>query len=52
MRAASDNIQVHGGMGFTWEFDCHLFLKRARSLENYLGSPDDHREMAAVELGW
>ncbi|MHB1125654.1 MAG: acyl-CoA dehydrogenase family protein [Bacillota bacterium] len=52
IRAAHDNIQVHGGMGFTWEFDCHLFLKRARSLENYLGSPDDHREMAAVELGW
>ncbi|MHB1420052.1 MAG: acyl-CoA dehydrogenase family protein [Bacillota bacterium] len=52
IQAAHDNIQVHGGMGFTWEFDCHLFLKRARSLENYLGSPDDHREMAAVELGW
>ena len=29
---ASENIQVHGGMGFTWEFDCHLYYRRARSL--------------------
>ncbi|PWA07933.1 acyl-CoA dehydrogenase [Pueribacillus theae] len=52
IRMASDNIQNHGGMGFTWEFDCHLFLKRARALENHLGSPEYHRELAAVELGW
>lgn len=52
IRAASDNIQVHGGMGFTWEFDCHLFLKRARSLESHLGTPDAHRETAAIEMGW
>lgn len=52
IRAASSNIQVHGGMGFTWEFDCHLFLKRARSLENQLGSPESHRETAAIEMGW
>lgn len=49
---AGKNIQNHGGMGFTWEFDCHLFLKRARSLEHYLGSPEFYREKAAVELGW
>ena len=52
IRSASANIQNHGGMGFTWEFDCHLFLKRARSLENYLGSPEYHREVVAAELGW
>ncbi|QQK78324.1 acyl-CoA/acyl-ACP dehydrogenase [Salicibibacter cibarius] len=52
VRTASDNVQIHGGMGFTWEFDCHLFLKRARALENYLGSSDDCLEIAAGELGW
>lgn len=52
IKAASSNIQVHGGMGFTWEYDCHLFLKRARSLENHLGSPEAHREIAALEMGW
>lgn len=52
IRVAGSNIQVHGGMGFTWEFDCHLFLKRARSLENQLGSPETHREKAANEMGW
>lgn len=52
IRAAGSNIQVHGGMGFTWEYDCHLFLKRARSLENHLGTPESHRETAALEMGW
>ncbi|QQK81950.1 acyl-CoA/acyl-ACP dehydrogenase [Salicibibacter cibi] len=52
VRTASENVQIHGGMGFTWEFDCHLFLKRARALENYLGSSDDCLEIAAGELGW
>lgn len=50
IQAANDNIQVHGGMGFTWEFDCHLFLKHAISIENYLGSPDDYREILVSEL--
>lgn len=52
IRASGANIQNHGGMGFTWEFDCHLFLKRARALENHLGSPEFHREVIASELGW
>ncbi|MEK4425780.1 acyl-CoA dehydrogenase family protein [Solibacillus sp. FSL K6-1523] len=52
VKVAGDNIQNHGGMGFTWEFDCHLFLKRARALENYLGSPNEHREKVAEQLGW
>lgn len=35
---ASENIQTHGGMGFTWEFDCHFHLRRARVLALNLGS--------------
>ena len=34
---AKDNIQIHGGMGFTWEFDCHLYYRRANSLALTLG---------------
>jgi alkylation response protein AidB-like acyl-CoA dehydrogenase len=38
---ATNNIQVHGGMGFTWEFDCHLHYRRARYLASVLGSPPE-----------
>lgn len=41
---ASHNIQIHGGIGFTEEIDCHLYLKRATYYENYLGSVIDHHE--------
>jgi len=34
---ARDNIQVHGGMGFTWAFDCHLFYRRSNYLALALG---------------
>lgn len=36
--ASRENIQTHGGMGFTWEMDCHLFYRRARLLSSALGS--------------
>jgi len=36
--AAKENIQTHGGMGFTWELDCHLFYRRAKLLALNLGS--------------
>lgn len=36
--AASENIQTHGGMGFTWELDCHLYYRRAKLLNLALGS--------------
>ena len=36
---AKNNIQVHGGMGFTWEFDCHLYYRRANALALLLGGP-------------
>lgn len=35
---AKNNIQVHGGMGFTWDFDCHLFYRRSNALALALGS--------------
>ena len=37
--AAKENLQTHGGMGFTWEVDCHLHLRRARQLALALGGP-------------
>ena len=50
-RAATENaktcVQVHGGMGFTWEVDAHLFLKRAWVLETMFGSVDDAAEIVA-----
>ena len=36
--AAKENIQIHGGMGFTWEFDCHLYYRRSKHLALALGS--------------
>ena len=36
---AKNNIQVHGGMGFTWEFDCHMYYRRANAVALGLGSP-------------
>jgi acyl-CoA dehydrogenase len=36
--AAKENIQIHGGMGFTWESDCHLYYRRAKQLAGNLGS--------------
>jgi alkylation response protein AidB-like acyl-CoA dehydrogenase len=43
-------IQVHGGMGFTWEVDAHLYLKRAWVLDTAFGSPDAHSEFLALHL--
>jgi alkylation response protein AidB-like acyl-CoA dehydrogenase len=50
-RVAAANIAVHGGIGFTWEHDAHLFLKRAKASEGLLGSPTEHREMLAAAIG-
>ena len=43
-RAAADNIQIHGGIGFTWEHPAHLYFKRAKSSELWLGDPVMQRE--------
>jgi alkylation response protein AidB-like acyl-CoA dehydrogenase len=50
-RCAADTIQVHGGIGFTWEHDAHLYFKRARAGRHLLGSPSFHREQLARRLG-
>ena len=42
--------QVFGGMGFTWEVDVHLYLKRAWVLDTHFGSVDDHADLVAATL--
>lgn len=48
---ASENIQIHGGIGFTWEHDAHLYFKRAKSSELLFGEPAHHRAVLATRLG-
>ena len=50
-RCAADSLQIHGGVGFTWEYDVHLHLKRARAGERMLGDPAFHRERVARAIG-
>ncbi|MBA9004764.1 acyl-CoA dehydrogenase family protein [Thermomonospora cellulosilytica] len=49
--AAGENIQIHGGIGFTWEHDAHLYFKRAKSSQLLFGSPALHRERVAKLIG-
>jgi len=51
LQAAADNLHVHGGMGFTWEADPHLYLKRARASAALLGDSIAHRRELADLLG-
>jgi acyl-CoA dehydrogenase len=48
---AATNIQVHGGIGFTWEHPAHLYLRRARSDAQLLGGPSWHRERYLQQIG-
>ncbi len=48
---AAENIQIHGGIGFTWEHDAHLYFKRAKSSELFLGDAAYHRERLATRIG-
>ena len=48
---AAENIQIHGGIGFTWEHDAHLYFKRAKSSEILLGDATYHRELLAQRIG-
>ena len=50
-RVAADNIQLHGGIGFTWEHDAHLYFKRAKSTELLLGAPAAQRSRLADLIG-
>jgi alkylation response protein AidB-like acyl-CoA dehydrogenase len=48
--AAKENIQTHGGMGFTWEVDCHLFYRRAKLLAVQAGAPAVWKEKLVARL--
>jgi alkylation response protein AidB-like acyl-CoA dehydrogenase len=40
----ADDMKNHGGMGFTWDHDAHIYLKQAKSWRNFLGSPEAYRD--------
>jgi alkylation response protein AidB-like acyl-CoA dehydrogenase len=48
---AATSIQVHGGIGFTWEHPAHLYLRRARCDAQLLGPPSVHRERYPHRIG-
>jgi alkylation response protein AidB-like acyl-CoA dehydrogenase len=48
---AGENIQVHGGIGFTWEHDAHIYLKRAKASSLLLGTPRHHRDLLGRAIG-
>ena len=47
---AKENIQIHGGMGFTWEFDCHLYYRRSKLLAVNLGSLNRWKDLLVTRL--
>ena len=51
LRMAAECIQIHGGIGFTWDNDTHLWFKRAKSSEIFLGQPNYHRELLMQRWG-
>jgi alkylation response protein AidB-like acyl-CoA dehydrogenase len=51
LRAAAENIQIHGGIGFTWEHPAQLYFKRAKSSELLFGDPIYHRALLAERIG-
>ena len=51
VHTAAECIQIHGGIGFTWENDTHLWFKRAKSSEVFLGQPSYHRELLMRRWG-
>ncbi|WP_055553761.1 acyl-CoA dehydrogenase family protein [Streptomyces sp. NBRC 110028] len=48
VHAAEECVQLHGGIGMTWEHPAHLYLKRAKSAETLLGTPGRHRQALAA----
>ena len=48
LQVALDNMRIHGGIGFTWEHDAHLYVRRAKSTELIFGSPDHHAQRLAA----
>ncbi|SEF02092.1 Acyl-CoA dehydrogenase [Streptomyces sp. 3213] len=51
LQATAENIQIHGGIGFTWEHPAHLYLKRAKTSQLLFGDPAYHRELLARRIG-
>jgi len=51
LHTAAECIQLHGGIGFTWDNDTHLWFKRAKSSEVFLGQPSYHRELLMQRWG-
>jgi alkylation response protein AidB-like acyl-CoA dehydrogenase len=52
LQASRDCIELHGGIGFTWEYDAHIWLKRAMFDAAAYGSAKRHRERYATLVGW
>jgi alkylation response protein AidB-like acyl-CoA dehydrogenase len=50
-RVAGENIQIHGGIGYTWEHPAHLYMKRAAATKALFGSPTFHRERLVAKIG-
>jgi alkylation response protein AidB-like acyl-CoA dehydrogenase len=50
--AAAENIQVHGGIGYTWEHPAHLYFRRATTSRMWLGDPAGHHERLLSQLGY
>jgi alkylation response protein AidB-like acyl-CoA dehydrogenase len=48
LQIALDNMRIHGGIGFTWEHDAHLYVRRAKASELIFGSPDHHAQRLAA----
>ena len=49
-RVATENIQLHGGLGFTWEHPAQLYCRRAKAGEAILGTANMHQELIAAQL--
>lgn len=52
LQVTRDTVEAHGGIGFTWEHDAHIYMKRAMLDWAWLGSPSRHRLRAADLAGW
>ena len=50
-KVTADSIQMHGGIGFTWEHPAHLYLRRARADAQLFGTPAFYRERYIQQLG-
>ncbi len=48
--ASEEMIQMYGGVGYTWEYDCHLFYRRAKGTSHAIGTPDEWREKLVQRL--